>query len=78
MPKIFYNKLGDLVMQGYKPTSLALLTVAHQKNSGLLPVEDRECLAAAKLAIDYATEWRPLQVHAILLCESHKQTPEEN
>jgi hypothetical protein len=56
---------------------LKLLKVAQQSISRLLPVEDRECFAAAKLAIDYALEWRPLKVRGILLCESHKHTPEE-
>jgi len=48
------NKLGDLVMQEYKPTSVDLLEVAQWSISCLLPVEDRECCAAAKLAIEYA------------------------
>ena len=77
MPKLLSNKLGDIVMQEYTPTSLTLLTVTHRTITTLLPVKDRECLSGAKLAIAHATEWRPLKVCAILLCELHKHTPEE-
>ena len=48
-----------------------------QSISCLLPVEDRECCAAAKLAIEYANYWRPVKTQGILLCESHKFTPKE-
>jgi len=64
-------------MQEYKPTSVDLLEVAQWSISCLLPVEDRECCAAAKLAIEYANYWRPVKTQGILLCESHKFTPEE-
>ena len=64
-------------MKEYQSTSIALLKIAHKTITNLLPAEDGECFAAAKLAVEYAREWRPKHVRGILLCESHKHTSEE-
>ena len=73
--KLYSNKLGDLVMKEYKSTSIPLLKIAHKTITSLLPAEDGECFAAAKLAVEYAREWRPQHVLGILMCESHKHIP---
>lgn len=71
------NKLGDLVMAEYKKPSDDLLSIAQASISRIIPAEDRESLDVSKLAVRYAEHWKPDVVRAILLCESHKHTPED-
>ena len=46
-------------MKKYQTTSIALLKISHKTITSLLPTDDGECFAAAKLAVEYAREWRP-------------------